>query len=94
MRRIVLELYQRKPGAPLLRKMVDRAAQVHFKALIHPFALPIRLWVVRGAMNQLGVSDSEQLSPEGANKDTASIRDYCLWHAVKTNDGVQEQPSH
>ena len=44
--RVVPELGGRKPPAPVMWVVVDRAPQVHLHGLIDPLTLPVRLGVV------------------------------------------------
>lgn len=91
---IVPELRHWQPPAPLVRRVLDSASEVHLHALIHPFTLAVGLRVIGCRVQQFGASAREQLAPEVACEDLVAIGDDGHRNAVQLHHVLPEGARH
>jgi hypothetical protein len=60
---VIQKLCHGQPAKPLGSAGMNFAAEVGFQALVQPFSLAIRLWMVRETHHQLDIRQSQHFLP-------------------------------
>ena len=67
---------------------MSKTAEEGFEALIYPFSLAVRLWVVRGAEAERSTSCLKQSLPKLTGENLVVIQNDRSWQTMKTVDMI------
>lgn len=70
---------------------MNEGSEILLQNPIHDFGLTIRLWMVSRAHTESRSTESEKLTPEGAEEDWVSVGDNTSREAVMFTDDIDEQ---